>query len=161
MARLKEKLQMNWSIILLPLTLYPAVFLHELGHWAMARALGSFTSHVEVGNGALLFKFVAFNDNWRFRLIPTTGLAAIFTSSIWWKNMLIAAAGPLVSMILVPIYWYFFGYAGAVFALVFGGVDLIPFHSKKIKSDGWRIRNAWRKRHQSIAVMRQTTPAAP
>jgi len=107
------------------------------------------TSHVEIGSkkGPLMFQVVVWHDNWRFYWEPfPSGLTCIISSSKWFKNFWVSAAGPIASLLLIiPTYFLI---SSKLVLIPFAGciVNFIPFKIGKNQSDGYKMLKAWRMR---------------
>ena len=97
------------------------VFVHELGHYLMAKSLGIPVSVFSIGFGPKLLGFHALGTHWKICLIPLGGYVkmqgdyenkAEDPNSFWgchpWKRIAIAIAGPVVNLLLPLL--LFFGY---------------------------------------------------
>ena len=99
------------------------VFVHELGHYLMAKSLGIPVNVFSVGFGPKLFGFHALGTHWKFCIIPLGGYVKLQGDedyeneaedpcSFWgchpWKRIAIAVAGPAVNLLLPLL--LFFGY---------------------------------------------------
>ena len=104
------------------------VFVHELGHYLMAKSLGIPVNVFSVGFGPKLFGFHALGTHWKFCIIPLGGYVKLQgdedyeneaedPNSFWgchpWKRIAIAVAGPAVNLLL-PLLLFFGYYWGVV-----------------------------------------------
>ena len=91
------------------------VFVHELGHYLMAKSLGIPVNVFSVGFGPKLLGFHAFGTHWKLCIIPLGGYVKLQgdedyeneaedPNSFWgchpWKRIAIAVAGPAVNLLL-------------------------------------------------------------
>ena len=77
---------------------------HEFAHFFAARAVGGFVRKVEIGSGALLFKFLLWGTPWEIHESLRSGLVYHFITTekkARLKLATITAAGPIVSLALV------------------------------------------------------------
>jgi len=97
------------------------VFVHEMGHYLAARAVGVEVESFSIGFGKVLLKKKLFGTEWRLSLIPLGGYIKPRgeddyenkrkdPTSIWgvsrWKRALIFFAGPLANLLLPwPLYF--------------------------------------------------------
>ena len=99
------------------------VFVHEFGHYIVAKATGIPVKTFSIGFGPKLLGFNAFGTNWRISLIPLGGYVRLQGDddyenkaqnprSFWgchpWRRIAIALAGPAINLAL-PLA-LFFGY---------------------------------------------------
>jgi len=139
-ALLNELVEVLWTLLLL-------VTIHELGHFAAAYYFGLPVSSMEVGVGPRLFSFEWKGMQFRWYALPICGeLRTCWLSKRKWKNVMLFLAGPLTNVVFACI---MFAVAGngpmARGSLAFGLINLIPFRTKTIDSDGYQILQALRK----------------
>jgi Zn-dependent protease len=115
------------------LGVFAAVLVHEFGHVIAARRLGVLTAEVI--------------------LWPLGGLAAMTIRPGTRGTVAIAAAGPLVNLVLVPVtfwLWWQFGYyrggdvSRMLWGLAWANVNLVVFNLLPVwPLDGGRVAQAW------------------
>lgn len=78
---------------------------HELGHLAAAFALRFPVIGMTIGDGPELYSIAPRGIRIRFHLLPITGqIKVAFMSKRHWKNIVVAAAGPTVNLVMaVPL----------------------------------------------------------
>jgi membrane-associated protease RseP (regulator of RpoE activity) len=117
---MKEVLE--WPLAL-SLFLFSLVFIHELGHFIVARILGFKVTEFSIGLGPKIFKIKHNDIIYALSLLPIGGKVAIkgenpieskdekgdFHASPAWKKLIVALAGPLSNIVLTLI--LFFGLA--------------------------------------------------
>lgn len=135
-------------LLWIAVTFWSAIVVHELGHYIAAKSLGMFVSHVEIGSGALLFRFTMFHDNWRVYRWPNMAFVAMYVSAKQWKNIVAFAAGPAASFLMALALWACGQSTLALIPLYQGATNCIPFKTKLLGSDGYNIRKAWRRRKE-------------
>ena len=97
------------------------IFIHELGHYAAARAMGVAVDSFSIGFGKVLLKKKLWGTEWRLSLIPLGGYikprgetdyhnAGDDPQSFWaasaWRRAFIAVMGPVFNLLLPwPLYF--------------------------------------------------------
>jgi regulator of sigma E protease len=90
------------------------IFIHELGHYLMARAMGVGIEKFSIGFGKPIFKFRVKEVQWQIGWLPLGGFVSLkgedhseaadsedsFTAKPWWKRALVVFAGPFANLIL-------------------------------------------------------------
>ncbi len=87
------------------------IFLHEFGHWLMAKLCGYRALVFSVGEGRLLWKKDHARSSWRWHFWPLTGyIVAVKTQGreTRWQNFALSFGGPLFTLIAAGI--FYFGY---------------------------------------------------
>ncbi len=108
------------------LVLPPIIFFHELGHFLAARWCGVRVVRFSLGFGPRIFSFTRGGTEYQLAWIPLGGFVKMagespespdrheapdeFLSQVWWKKAIIAAAGPLMNLVLAfvaltLVYW--------------------------------------------------------
>lgn len=108
------------------LVLPPIIFFHELGHFLAARWCGVRVIRFSLGFGPKIFAFTHAGTEYQLAWIPLGGFVKMagespespdrteapdeFLSQVWWKKAIIAAAGPLMNLVLAfvaltLVYW--------------------------------------------------------
>ena len=105
----------------------PLIFLHELGHFVVARLCGVRVEAFSVGFGKVLWKTDRWGTEWRFSAIPFGGYVKMAgehhsddrtpePDELWakspWQRALIAFAGPAVNLILPVLVFTWFLMSG-------------------------------------------------
>lgn len=116
-----------WAISLYT-SLWTALMIHELGHYAVSRWYVFPISRFSAGTGASA-RFYYRGTLFEFGIVPFTGFVRFsFKSTKWWKNALVAAGGPAANYVA----------AGAIYLIsptdplislhvLFGTINLFPF----------------------------------
>jgi len=106
-----------WMIVLYgALVLGVLVFVHELGHFLVAKWLGVRVLSFSIGMGPRVFGFTRGGTDYRISLLPLGGFVRMagdspdaqdrrgepheFLEKPWWARALITAAGPLANLVL-------------------------------------------------------------
>lgn len=106
----------------------PLIFVHELGHFVVAKALGVKVLKFSLGFGPRLVGFTRGDTEYVISVLPLGGYvrmagevpgeelpveehATSFTHQVPWKRALISAAGPFASLAF-PVLVYFFVFVG-------------------------------------------------
>ena len=106
------------------LLLLVLVFIHEMGHFLFAKALGVKVLVFSIGFGPKIFSFIYKETEYKISIIPFGGYIKMFGESLddevsdsekkysflhqaIWRKSLIAFAGPLFNLVL-PILLFFF-----------------------------------------------------
>lgn len=129
----------------------PLLFLHELGHALVARAVGWRVDRFVIGYGKLLKEFEFAGAKCEFRLVPVTGYIVPRPTKVQgarWKSGLIYFAGPGIELIFFAVAYLTIGIGsftaptdnyflillkGAAVAAVFGAVtNLIPMTARTV-----------------------------
>lgn len=90
------------------------IFIHELGHYLMARAMGVGIEKFSIGFGKPIFKFKRKEEQWQIGWLPLGGFVSLkgedpseaadsedsFLAKPWWKRALVVFAGPFANMVL-------------------------------------------------------------
>ena len=90
------------------------IFIHELGHYLMARAMGVGIEKFSIGFGKPIFKFKLKDVQWQIGWLPLGGFVSLkgedpseaadsedsFLAKPWWKRALVVFAGPFANMVL-------------------------------------------------------------
>ena len=90
------------------------IFIHELGHYLMAKAVGVGIKKFSIGFGHPLFKFEYKAEQWQIGWLPLGGYVSLkgedpeqdidsedsFLGKPWWKRALVVFAGPFANLIL-------------------------------------------------------------
>jgi len=90
------------------------IFIHELGHYLMAKAMGVGIKKFSIGFGHPLFKFEHKAEQWQICWLPLGGYVSLkgedpseaedsedsFMAKPWWKRALVVFAGPFANLIL-------------------------------------------------------------
>lgn len=90
------------------------IFIHELGHYLMAKALGVGIEKFSIGFGKPIFKFKHKEEQWQIGWLPLGGFVSLkgqdpdqdtdsedsFLRKPWWKRALVVFAGPFANLIL-------------------------------------------------------------
>ena len=87
-----------------------AIFLHEVGHWLLARKLGQNVKSIHFGFGPYLGKFAIASCVVKCHAIPLGGYVNVQTFEQRWKDAITIAAGPLLNFVLA----FFFLFAGVL-----------------------------------------------
>jgi len=131
-----------WTIALYgALVLGVLVFVHELGHFLVAKWLGVQVLSFSIGMGPRLFGFRSGGTDYRISLLPLGGFVRMagdspesqdrqgqpheFLSKPWWVRALITAAGPIANLIfafLINVTVYVIGVKTPDFPSVVGRV---------------------------------------
>jgi hypothetical protein len=132
-------------------TIWIMIFVHELGHYLAARALGVAVVEFSVGRGSTLISVVVRCERLTFRLLATGGFVKTPANSKRRKRIILAAGGPAASMAFgLAALIAGFEFAGLINFFLAGLGNLIPW----IKgSDGQKIRDEWRvlRRNRHLA----------
>jgi membrane-associated protease RseP (regulator of RpoE activity) len=97
------------TFLIFVVTISVVVAVHEFGHYITARALHVPIESFNVGVGKELVTKRFGKTLWAFRLLPIGGYVKFYKSysdELWWKRLLIAAAGPAISIIPVAAFIY-------------------------------------------------------
>ena len=140
----------------LPTLLYGAlvlgvlVFVHELGHFLVAKWLGVRVLSFSIGMGPRLFGFRAGETDYRISLLPLGGFvrmagdnpeeeregdAGEFLEKPWWARALITVAGPLANLIFAMLLFfglYTIGYTESDYPARVGRVEANLSPSREI-----------------------------
>src|SRR2546425_2575550 len=131
-----------WMIALYgALVLGVLVFVHELGHFLVAKWLGVRVLSFSIGMGPRLFGFRSGGTDYRVSLLPLGGFVRVagdspdaqdrqgrsyeFLEKPWWARALITAAGPLANLVLafvIKVAVYLIGVRTPDFASTVGPV---------------------------------------
>ena len=90
------------------------IFIHELGHYLMAKAMGVGIEKFSIGFGKAIFSFKYKEEQWQIGWLPLGGFVSLkgqepsqdvddehsFLHKAWWKRALIVFAGPFANLIL-------------------------------------------------------------
>jgi regulator of sigma E protease len=133
--------------LFLPTLLYGAlvlgvlVFVHELGHFLVAKWLGVRVLSFSIGMGPRLFGFRAGETDYRISLLPLGGFvrmagdnpeeeregdAGEFLEKPWWARALITVAGPIANLVFAMILFfglYTIGYSESDYPARVGRVE--------------------------------------
>lgn len=126
--------------LLLVVALYANVFLHEIGHYTVARVLHLNITSAAVFSGPPVGRFRLRGIDYRFGCLPFEGGIGLSSVTVGWQLAAVVAAGPMVNMLILAAAWIDGGLAGipvALAALVSLGSALWPTEG----SDGWFL---WR-----------------
>ncbi|HEY7728761.1 MAG TPA: RIP metalloprotease RseP, partial [Candidatus Eisenbacteria bacterium] len=123
------------------LVLGPLVFVHELGHFLVAKWMGVRVLSFSIGMGPRLFGFRSGETDYRLSLLPIGGYVRMagespesedrsgdpteFIEKPWWARALITAAGPLANLVfalLLNTAVFLFGVNVPDYATVVGSV---------------------------------------
>jgi hypothetical protein len=96
------------GILLICIGLTVSIFLHELGHWIMARLCGYHPLAFSVGEGRVIWQKQSTTAYWRIHLLPTSGyIIAVKTSGKEhrWQSFLLSFGGPLFTLLAAVLAW--------------------------------------------------------
>ena len=91
------------------------IFIHELGHFLTAKALDVQVNEFSICMGPAIVKKQRGETLYALRCIPVGGYCAMegedeesdnpraFTSKVWWKRLIILAAGSFMNFLLVRV----------------------------------------------------------
>lgn len=100
------------SVLLVFISLYITIILHELGHYLACKYYGLTTNLFNIGLGPILFKFSAFDTTFTFRLIPFMGYVSNdineLNSISLMKEWIMILSGVTVNLISSIIAFSFF-----------------------------------------------------
>ena len=132
--------------------LFLAVGIHEFGHFAIAYILKRPLARVEVGTGPLLYFFTWKGINFRLYDIPLGGKTLfVFGSRKKWVNLSIMFAGPVANLLTWYVMYCIDGNDMlARISLMMAMLNLMPFRTENINSDGHQIMQEWRKNRTGI-----------
>ena len=160
-----------FASLVLP-TLYVTILVHEIGHYTAFRVQNIAPQYVNIGIGRMLFK-LQFKGTWfHFKLIPLAGEVAAspghFKKVGLWGAMFVLLAGPLFQLVFAggigffaSILTQFPKLQDVVWILcatttISAFIQLFPFkkitirdgQEHEFRSDGFMIRNFWKRREQ-------------
>ena len=137
------------------------IFIHELGHFLTAKALDVQVNEFSICMGPAIFKKQKGETLYSLRCIPVGGYCAMegedeesdnpraFTSKVWWKRLIILAAGSFMNFLtgLVVLALIYSCVAGFSTAKISGFFDGCPLESEQglqvgdelYKIDGRRV----------------------
>ena len=84
------------------------IFLHEFGHWLMAKLCGYRALVFSVGEGRLIWKKDHARSSWRWHFWPLTGyIVAVKTHGreTRWQNFALSFGGPLFTLVAAGIFY--------------------------------------------------------
>lgn len=129
------------------------IIVHEAGHFATAKACGVHVEEFAVGMGPVLLQKQKGETVYSLRLVPFGGFCAMagedeesddphaFTNQVWWKRVLILAAGSFMNFLLgliIVIVLYSNAYAFRSSEIV-GFMDGCPYQSSEGLQEGDRF----------------------
>lgn len=99
-----------WAVGILAvfLLLQVEIFLHECGHWLMARLCGYRPLVFSVGEGKLLWKWDGPGSSWRWHFWPLTGyIVAVKTQGreTRWQHFALSFGGPLFTLLAAGAFY--------------------------------------------------------
>jgi|GEM_PF-5918061 len=164
-----------FATLVLP-TLYVTILVHEIGHYTAFRVQNIAPQWVDIGIGKMLFR-LRFKGTWfHFKLIPSAGEVVAspghFKKVGLWGAMFVLLAGPLFQLafaggigFFASVLTQFPKLQNVVWILcamtaINAFIQLYPFRKitvrdgkkHEFRSDGFLIRNFWKRREQFKTV---------
>src|SRR2546423_14121733 len=164
---MSEIFKVAYVIVVVVLLFGAAVFVHEFGHFCMARRRGMKVEGFAIGFGPKIFSWTRDGVEYSWRWIPAGGfvkLPQMITSEALegasgsaestppappWSKILVAVAGPLMNVVFgfsIATLIYFVGLPVAVKPSIIGHVEA-GFGGKKKRGfgGGTKVCSGWRK----------------
>jgi len=144
------------GLVVLVAIFFLAIAIHELGHLVAGWALGFHFRAISVGPFALCLEHGVLKIRLRrdIEALGYTGMDADRVSRMRRRMLICVAAGPAANFLSIPLTillldYLFPGFGGAraassgtqfvVLSFLLGAVNLVPFGSRRLSSDGARI----------------------
>ena len=119
-----------WYLFVALLALSVMVFLHEMGHYLAARAMGVKVERFSIGFGKILKRVYCCNTEWAFSAIPLGGYVKMkgqeddnplaknydpdsYSSKKPWQRIIILLAGPFANILTAFVIYLFLAFHGA------------------------------------------------
>ena len=132
------------------------IFVHELGHFLTAKALGVTVNEFSICMGPAIWKKQKGDTLYAIRAIPIGGYCAMegededtghpgaFTAKPWWKRLIILAAGSFMNflcglLILLVVYSCSAGYSAPIITGFFDGCPLESEQGLQAGDELWEI----------------------
>ncbi len=131
-----------WYLLVAMLALSVMVFLHEMGHYLAARAMGVKVERFSIGFGKILKKVYCCNTEWAFSAIPLGGYVKMkgqddsnplakdyapdsYSSKKPWQRIIILLAGPLANIMTAFVIYLILAFHGAPLIAASGYIEPI------------------------------------
>ena len=132
------------------------IAVHELGHSLAAKACGVRVNEFSIGMGPAIFHTTKGETEYSLRLLPIGGFCAMegedeesdnpraFTSKVWWKRLIILAAGSFMNfltglVVLAIIYSCVAGFSTAKISGFFDGCPLESSQGLQVGDELYKI----------------------